>query len=117
MPALKSAAEAFKLISESTAERARVLKDVNDDALFNHPGRQFDTMSEAYCKLTEKQTYLERKKYVMKLKKEFLDSTQIPSVISINEEEEEEEEEDGGGLGRSPSLYGTLDLNADAGGS
>ena len=61
MPALKSAAEAFKLISESTAERARVLKDVNDDALFNHPGRQFDTMSEAYCKLTEKQTYLERK--------------------------------------------------------
>ena len=83
MAALKSAAEAFKLMSESTAEKARVLKDANDDALFNHPGRQPNTMSEAYFKLREKQAYLERKKYVMKLKKGFPDSTQIPPVITL----------------------------------
>jgi hypothetical protein len=117
MAALKSAAEAFKLMSESSAEKSKVLKDANDDALFSRPGRQPDTMSEAYFKLREEQAYLERKKYVMKLRKELPGAAQSPPVITIDEEEEEEEEEEGGGLGRSPSLYGTLDLNADAGGS
>jgi hypothetical protein len=53
----------------------------------------------------------------MKLRKELPGAAQSPPVITIVEEEAEEEEEEGGGLGRSPSLYGTLDLNADAGGS
>ena len=109
MVALKSAAEAFKLLSESTAEKASTVKDANYDALFSRPGQQPATMSEAYFKLREKQAYLERKKYVMKLEKEFPDSAQIPPVIIIDEEAEEEEKEGGGGLGRSPCLYGTLD--------
>jgi hypothetical protein len=95
---LKSAAKAFKLMSESSAEKSRVLKDVNDDALFSRPGRQPDTMSEAYFKLREEQAYLERHKYVMKLRKELPDAAQSPPVITIDEEEAEEEEEEGGCL-------------------
>jgi hypothetical protein len=116
MAAMKSAAKAFKLMNESSAKKSRVLKDANDDALFSRPGRQPDTMSEAYYKLREEQAYLERQKYVMKLRKELPGAAQSPPVITIDEEAEEEEEE-GGGMGRSPSLYDTLDLNADAGGS
>ena len=60
MDALKSAVEAFKLMSESSAEKARVLNDANDDALSSRPRRQPDTISEAYFKLREEQAYLER---------------------------------------------------------
>ena len=45
MAALKSAVEAFKLMSESSAEKARVLNDANDDALSSRPRRQPDTIS------------------------------------------------------------------------
>ena len=69
MAVLKSVAKAFKLMSESSAKKFRVLKDANDDALFSRPGRQHDTISEAYFKLREEQAYLERQKYVMKLRK------------------------------------------------
>ena len=48
MVALESTAEAFKFMSESSAEKSRILKDVNDYALFNRLGRQPDTISEAY---------------------------------------------------------------------
>ena len=82
MAALRSAAEAFKLMSESSAEKAIGLKDANDDPLFSRPGRQPDTISEAYFKLREEQTYLERQKYVMKLRKELPRSTQGPLVIT-----------------------------------
>ena len=116
MAALKSTAEAFKLMSESSAEKAIVLNDANDHTLFSRPGRQHDTMSETYFKLREEQAYLERQKYVMRLRKELPRSTQEPPVITIDEEEVEEEKKEEGGLGRSSSLYGTLDLNADAGG-
>ena len=90
MAALKSAAEAFKHMSKSIAEKSRVLKDANDDALFSRPGRQPDAISEAYFKLREEQAYLERQKYVMKLRKELSRSTQIPPMITIDEEETEE---------------------------
>jgi hypothetical protein len=100
-------------MSESSAEKSKVLKDANDDALFSRPGRQPDTISEAYFKLREEQAYLERQKYMMKLEKELPRSSQIPPMITIGEEEEDEE----GGLGRSSSLYDTFDLNANADGS
>ena len=103
-------------MSESYVGKSIVLKDANDDALFSRSGQQPDTISEAYFKLRQEQAYLERQKYVMKLRKKLPRSTQIPLVISIDEEEIKEEEEEGG-LGRSSSLYGTLDLNANAGGS
>ena len=48
MVALKSAAKAFKLMSESYAEKFIVLKDANDDALFSRPGRQPDTIYEIF---------------------------------------------------------------------
>ena len=82
MAVLKSATEAFKLMNESSAEKARVLNDANDNALFSRPGRQPDTISEVYFKLREEQTYLERQKYVMKLRKELPRSTQGPLVIT-----------------------------------
>ena len=46
MAALKNAAEAFKLMSESYVEKSKVLKD--DDAMFRFPGRQFNMIYEAF---------------------------------------------------------------------
>ena len=66
MAALKSATEAFKLMSESYVEKSRVLKD--DDAVFSCPGRQFNMIYEAF-QIKKEKTYLERQKYVMKLRK------------------------------------------------
>ena len=53
MAALKYAAKIFKLMSEPSAEKSRVVKDANDDALFNHPGRHPHTIFEVYFKLRE----------------------------------------------------------------
>ena len=102
-------------MNELFAEKSIVLKDVNDDALFSCPGRCPDTIFEAYFKLREEQAYLEGQKYVMKLRKKLPRLAQIPPLITIELGIGGGLREKRGGLGRSPSLYGTLDLNADMG--
>lgn len=54
-------------------------------------------------------------KFVIKMFKELSQSSHIPPLITMDEEEEEREEEEC--LGQCSTLYVTLDLNFDAGGS
>lgn len=62
-----------------------VLRDANENLLFNHYGRQHDRLSQRYFKLREEQAYLKLQKHVIKLQYELSRSTPISPVVTTSE--------------------------------